>query len=61
MATQQVIDQLETLEHKQYNESLALLTSMLDGNSLTLDEAVELDRLHKVQLAANYHLIRAMK
>ena len=56
-----VAAQLETLAHSQYDEIMSALVSMLDGNSLTLDEAVAVDKQAKQMLSTRCKLIRTLR
>lgn len=51
---------IEALAHKHYTSQLELLTSMLDSDTLTMDEATTIDRHAKQQLQERCSLIRAM-
>ncbi len=60
MASVGVINSLIKLVDRQYDDIMSHLIANLDGQSLTLEEAVTIDRLAKKQLAEACKKLRSL-
>ena len=61
MASTRVINSLSKLVDSQYDEMMKYLIANLDGESLTLDEAVIIDKLAKKQWAEIWKKLRSLE